>query len=400
MVTNFLAVAAPTGVWANLINWVHSWVGGSYGWTILVLIILLKLVLSPLDFLIKYSSKKTALVQQKTAPQIAKLQKKYGDNRQMIQTQTQALYKREGFNMYGSCIVMLINLVLTMVIFFTLFTGLRQLSTYQTIEQYQSLRETYVASVTSSYGTEEDYKLIAEKIADPEQGYDSLTDEQKQKWDQAKATAQEAVQEKWSDVAQNWLWVKNIWVNDGHTSPLPTFDSMKSMAASSGSQEYKEYVASIDYQVDEDGNVLSRAERFNYSNIAEMVEAKTGDWNGYYLLAVLAVLLSVASQWVNDLATKNKNKKAQAIVSQANPQSKSMWFMKLLIPVMMAIFVFTTNAGFGIYVVTNSVISTITGLLINVIVDAAFKKRQAEVDEFLAKEVNKIEKKQMRKGAK
>ena len=384
MVTSMLgAVTAPTGVWANLINWVHSWVGGGYGWTILVLILLLKLVLSPLDYAIKHSSKKTALVQQKCAPQLAKLKKKYGDNQQMIQTQTQAMYKKEGYNVFGSCIVMLVNLILTFVIFFTLFSGLRQLSSYQAIEQYDNLHTTYVESVSVNYGDYDAYVIVATKVANGE----TLDETEQTKWNETQTAAKAAVQAKWDEVSQGWLWVKNIWVIDGHSSPMPTFKDMQGMANNSGIQEYKDYVNNI-------GNTeTNKLPLFEYNQIAGIVGEKTGDWNGYYLLAVVSVLLSVASMLLNELATKNKNKKAQNIVNQANPQGKMMWMMKLLVPVMMAIFVLTTNAAFGIYVVTNSLISTLIGFLTNWIVGMVFKKKQAEVDEFLLKEANRIERK-------
>ena len=390
--SSLLAVSQLGGMWPGLIEWVHSWVGGGYGWTILVLIILLKLVLSPLDYLIKHSSKKTALVQQKLAPQMAKLQKKYGDNRQMIQTQQQALYKREGYNVWGSCVVMLINLVLTMVIFFTLFAGLRNVSSYQAINQYDALHQTYRTSVEASYGSKENYEAIADFVVSTEEGkgYENLTDEQKEQWNQAQAAAKVAVQTRWGDVSDPWLWVKNIWVIDGHAAPLPQFKDLQSMANTSKNAEYMDYVAAIS------NNKVALLE---YNNIADGVEAQTSSWNGYYLLAIISVLLSVASQAVNEMANKNKNKKSQAIVDQANPQGKSMWFMKLLIPVMMAIFVLTTNAAFGIYVVTNSIMSTIIGLLTNLIVNAVFKKRQEEVNETLAKEANRLERK-ANKGAK
>ena len=382
---SILAVSEPSSVWATLIEWVHSWVGGGYGWTILVLIILLKLVMSPLDYLIKHSNKKSTLVQQKLAPELAKLRKKYGENQQMIQTQTQALYKREGYNVFGSCIVMLVNLVLTMVIFFTLFSSLRTLSSYQAIKQYDTLNNTYVTSVSQSYGSIEEYNSIAAIVANPEQGINSLTEEQLTKWNAAQASAQTAVHDAWEGVADNWLWVKNIWVNDGHKSPMPTLDALDEMAKNSKIEEYQNYVSAI-----KDDNVLT----LNYNNIASMVESKTGDWNGYYILAILAVLLSVASQFLNDFITKHKNKNAQTLVDQANPQGKSMWFMKLLLPITMAIFVFTTNAAFGIYVVTNSIISTITTVLINLIITKVFAKRQAAVDEYLLKEAARVAKKQ------
>lgn len=384
---SLLAVSEPSSVWATLIEWVHSWVGGGYGWTILVLIILLKLVMSPLDYLIKHSNKKSTLVQQKLAPEVAKLRKKFGDNQQMIQTQTQALYKREGYNVFGSCIIMLVNLVVTMVIFFTLFSSLRTLSSYQAIQQYDSLNNSYIASVSQSYGSIEEYNTIAAIVANPEQGTAALTEEQLTKWNAAQETAKAAVQDTWTNVADNWLWVKNIWVNDGHKSPMPTLEALDEMATNSKIEEYQDYVSAI--KNDETG-----ISALNYSNIADMVEAKTGDWNGYYILAILAVLLSAASQFLTDYITKHKNKKAQNLVDSANPQGKSMWFMKLMLPITMAIFVFTTNAAFGIYVVTNSIISMITSVLINLIITKVFAKRQAEVDALLLKEAERAAKKQ------
>ena len=388
-ISSVLAVSAPSGVWANLIEWVHSWVGGGYGWTILVLIVLVKLVLSPLDYLIKHSNKKTNLVQQKVAPQLAKLQKKYGENQQMIQQQTQALYKREGHSMIGSCVIMLVNLVLTMVIFFTLFSGLRTLSSYQSIQQYEHLHNTYVESVSSVYGSYDDYCTIVNKINTD--GIESLTEAEKALWDGAMADAAAAVQNEWVNTADSWLWIDNIWVTDGHKSPFPTLEALQEMATSSKVEEYIDATAKISDDV-----VL----KTNYSQISSMIETKTGTWNGYYILAILSVGLSVLSQYITELSNKHKNKTAQNIVNAANPQNKSMWFMKLLLPVMMAIFVFTTNAAFGIYVVTNSIISIITGSIINLIIGAVFKKKQAEVDEYLLKEANKIEKKANKGAAK
>lgn len=381
-----LAVSEPSSLWATLIEWVHSWVGGGYGWTILVLIVLLKLVLSPLDYLIKHTNKKQTLVQQKLAPEMAKLQKKYGDNQQMIQTQQQALYKREKFNVFGSCIVMLVNLVLTMVIFFTLFSSLRTLSSYQAIEQYDSLNNAYITSMTNSYGSVEEYQAIAQRVA--KDGVDCLTEAELEKYNQALEDASAWVEDAWEVVADNWLWVKNIWVTDGHKSPMPTLDALESMASQSKIEEYTQYVNDI--KNDETG-----IKTLNYNNIAAMVETTTGDWNGYYILAILAIGLSTLSQFINELSTKHKNKNAQNIVDQANPQSKATsWVMKLLIPFTMATFVFTTNAAFGIYVVTNSIISMLTGFVINAIVKKVFAKKQAEVDEFLLKEAKRVAKKQ------
>ena len=86
------SVKAPKSLWVTLINWVKSSVG-NLGWTIILVTVLIKLVTTPLDFWVKFNTKRQTLIQQKCAPQIAKLQKKFGADRQALQRQSQSLYK-------------------------------------------------------------------------------------------------------------------------------------------------------------------------------------------------------------------------------------------------------------------------------------------------------------------
>ena len=39
-----------------------------------------------------------------------------------------------------------------------------------------------------------------------------------------------AVMEKWNEVKDSWLWITNIWVLDGRTDPLPTYDGLTKLA--------------------------------------------------------------------------------------------------------------------------------------------------------------------------
>ena len=81
-VINLLAspVSAPTGLWAIILNWIEGGIV-NYGWVIILFTLLIKVCMSPLDLLIKFSTKKSSLVQQKLAPQIARINKKYQKNR-------------------------------------------------------------------------------------------------------------------------------------------------------------------------------------------------------------------------------------------------------------------------------------------------------------------------------
>ena len=147
---NFLlTAAAPNDMWVVIINWIHGAVT-NYGWTILLFTLLVKLVLSPLDFMVKYSTKKQTLIQKKCAPEIAKLNKKYGADQNTVKVQTQSLYKREGLNMGVGCLIMAINMILTMVVFFTLYASLRKVSAYQAINQYETIQSSYSNSYYQS----------------------------------------------------------------------------------------------------------------------------------------------------------------------------------------------------------------------------------------------------------
>ena len=155
---NFLSliagISAPHDLWTILMDWIQGGIK-NFGWTLLLLTVLVKAVTIPLDLMVKYYTKKQTLVQQKCAPQIAKLQKKFGNDKQRLQTQTHALYKHEGLKMGTGCVVMLVNMILTMVIFFSFYGTLRDVSAYQAINQYEQIA---VASENAMYDSIINYK--------------------------------------------------------------------------------------------------------------------------------------------------------------------------------------------------------------------------------------------------
>ncbi|MBR1984847.1 MAG: YidC/Oxa1 family membrane protein insertase, partial [Clostridia bacterium] len=153
-VVNLLAgpVSAPGGLWAIILNWIENTVV-NYGWVIILFTLLIKVCMSPLDFLMKFTTKKQNLVQQKLAPQIARINQKYQNDKNQAQLQTNALYKKEGFNVIGSCVVMILNLAITMTVFLTLFGSLREMSAYKAINQYDALQTAYVQTYETNIGT-------------------------------------------------------------------------------------------------------------------------------------------------------------------------------------------------------------------------------------------------------
>jgi len=90
---------------------------GSYGWAIILLTVIIKIVLWPLT----HKSYASMAKMQKLQPQLAVLKEKYKGDAKKIQAETMKLYKANGVNPMGGCLPMLLQ----MPILFALFTTLR-----------------------------------------------------------------------------------------------------------------------------------------------------------------------------------------------------------------------------------------------------------------------------------
>lgn len=407
---NFLlasTLAAPNDLWVTIINWIQGAIS-NYGWTILLFTLLVKLATSPLDFMVKLSTKKQTLIQKKCAPEIAKLQKKYGNDQETVKVQTQSLYKREGLRPGIGCLVMLINMILTMVIFFTLYGSLRKVSAYEAINQYEELAETYNTTFSSHFDSAA-YPWISPDEADTEAvellhkqlqnwvngvASDGVTPiEQSEEYDKyqvfiaAHKPAADAVQAQWHQIKDSWLWIDNVWVADSTKSPFPDYNALKSIA-SNGGGSYAEYV---NQNIDEQ----------SYTAIYNIVRENSRSNNGFFILAVLAGVLSFLSQWISERASGLRNKKAKKLASASEKAAAgggAMKIMKIVLPIIMVIFVLTSGSSFGIYIISSSIASILLGEIINLIVDAITKKKRIEVEQYLEKEADRLIRKGKLKG--
>ena len=200
---------------------------------------------------------------------------------------------------------------------------------------------------------------------------------------QKKATkaGSDAAVAKWNENKKNhsWLWIQNIWVQDGTTSPFPNYASLVSMAKSSG---YTDYITA---NINED----------NYNRISTLIVDNSRAANGYYILAVLAGVITFGAQYITELHNKLKNKKAQILAKSAGPENAgSMKMMKIIMPAIMVIFVLTSTASFGLYILASNVATIALGEITTLIVDKMTKSKRLEVEEYLEKEANRL----IRKG--
>jgi YidC/Oxa1 family membrane protein insertase len=86
-------------------NWIHKYVG-SYGWTIIILTIIIKLLLYPLT-LKSFTSMKEL---QKIQPLMKEVQQQYKDDKQKLNQELMRLYKEHKINPMGGCLPMLLQI--------------------------------------------------------------------------------------------------------------------------------------------------------------------------------------------------------------------------------------------------------------------------------------------------
>ena len=149
-------------------------------------------------------------------------------------------------------------------------------------------------------------------------------------------------------------------------------------------------------------DVVNSIDEGHYNTVTSIVQENLSGWNGYYILAILAGVVTFLSTYLTELSSKLKRKKQpkQEVVkknqfiktpesektSNSAPQMNgTMKWMKIIMPIMMVIFVLSSSAAFGIYVVTQSLISIGLGAIINLIVNKITYKKQLEVLEYLDK---------------
>jgi len=105
----FNIIARPLFQW---LKWTHAHIVGNWGWAIVVQTLCINIVLLPL----RIYQMKSALKMQKIQPQITAIQEKYkkysmrDPKKQEMQKEIWDLQQREGVNMFGGCLPMIIQL--------------------------------------------------------------------------------------------------------------------------------------------------------------------------------------------------------------------------------------------------------------------------------------------------
>ncbi|MFP7723321.1 membrane protein insertase YidC [Lysobacter sp. A3-1-A15] len=110
------SIFATLGSWLFwLLDAIHSLVG-NWGWAIIGLVVVIKLLLLPLST----AQYKSMARMRKFQPRMAQLKERYGDDRQKFQQAMMDLYKKEKINPVGGCLPLLVQMPVFLALYWVL----------------------------------------------------------------------------------------------------------------------------------------------------------------------------------------------------------------------------------------------------------------------------------------
>jgi len=317
----------------NFLSWINSWTG-SWGWAIVVFTILIRLVMTPLDFKSRVGMRKTAKIQ----PKMAELQKKYANDKEKLNQKTAELYKKEGVNPMSSCL----PLLLTWPILIIVFSAMRTVANREILGQVTPIRNNETPTL------------------------------------------------------ENFLWIRNLWMPDSlFSAALPDLNTLRQIPADLWQNWYSGFGEELPVLLQGlgltaesfvSGNLnatiqtIQNAMMTGNAAYADALSVNGGwtfnlmittltvmkDYNGYMVLPIL----SAATQVLLTKITGGQQNQNQAGDQAAATGKMMTWFFPLF-----SLFIcFSYSSAFALYWVMGNLVSMGQTLLINKILDDREKK--------------------------
>ncbi|HIU08322.1 MAG TPA: YidC/Oxa1 family membrane protein insertase [Candidatus Limiplasma pullistercoris] len=299
-----------------ILNGINS-VIHNYGWSMVVFTLLIKLVLLPLD----YKSRKSMRRMTKLQPQIAKLQKKYANDKEKLNQKSAELYRKEGINPMSGCLPLLVS----MAILWIMFAAMRTVANTEMASQALNLLTT---------GTQAN---------------------------------------------ESWLWIKNIWMPDSPFNPVIADNANLRMIPADiwakvfVSLDPASVTALAQYGID--AATISGETVFAALQTLPIYAQETQLWatmpqlnllivnlsiyahnNGWFILPILAAV----TQYLMTLSQPQT-----AAADPNNPAASTNKFMKYFFPLFSLWICSSYNAIFALYWVVSNVFAWVQGLVMN-----------------------------------
>lgn len=419
-------------IFADLILWLVS-VTSSVAAGVILFTLFLKLVTLPFDFISRFSMRKNSIKMEAMRPELEKLQQQYAGNKDLYNQKMMALYKKNGYSMFGACL----PTIITLVIFIIAINGFNAYSQYQNKKYFYDMSIAYNNVLYAGLEIDGEYiyknddgaivvddaKILASETDTPEgtnivisnktetgfdlvttNGYIKYTLSNKEKtfsivdlnkvineeynnglknaeglnYSQAKEKNNELTAEDFLSSVGSYMAAetfrnngsKFLWVKNIWVTDSPTKHPVESdWDKFKSSYGYNDKFADSDIE-DKNGG---------YTKLIAGLTDEQEAANGYFILVALTALSSLLTQFVLGKSQKAQMELQTVDGQGAQTQKIMMWMM----PIMMAVFAFMYTAAFSLYIVISSLFSLVTTLLINVIADKKFKPKEGSETEVI-----------------
>ena len=412
-------------IFAQLMIWLVS-VTSSVAASVVLFTLLLKLVTLPFDFMSRFSMRKNSIKMEQMRPELEKLQQQYANDKNLYNQKMMALYKKNGYSMFGACL----PTIITLVIFIIAITGFNAYSSWQNKKYFYDMSIAYnnvlyagleidgeyiyvdddgaitvndakilAAETTTPEGTNiiisdktdksfklttggyvkyvysdgvKAFEIIEDKLNNPinSEHNNELKNDDGKTFTEAKElnpelTAEDFLSEIGSYKAAETFknnGSKFLWVKNIWVTDSPTKHPVE--------KEWKTFQNSYGYKGDDVIDI--EAENGGYTKLIAGLQDETDAPNGYFILVALTALSSLLMQFV-----MGKSQKAQMELQTVNGQgAQTQKMMMWMMPIMMAVFAFMYTAAFSLYIIISSIVSLLTTLMINFIADKKFKTKE------------------------
>lgn len=138
---------------------------GIIGVGIICFTLILKAITLPFDTYQRYTSRKQTLIMRSMKEDLDKLQKQYANDKTMYSQKMMELYKKNGYNVFGACLPMIISFAVIIIA----FQGFNAYSRYANLDFFVQMSSSYNSAITA-HGTEGIDFLLADQ-APEEEGY-------------------------------------------------------------------------------------------------------------------------------------------------------------------------------------------------------------------------------------
>lgn len=123
---------------------------------VILFTVLLKLITLPFDFMSRFSMRKNSIKMEEMRPELEKLQQQYADNKDLYNQKMMALYKKNGYSMFGACL----PTILTLIIFIVAVTAFNDYSKYQNVKYFYDMTNAYNGVLYAGLDTDERYIIV------------------------------------------------------------------------------------------------------------------------------------------------------------------------------------------------------------------------------------------------